>query len=240
VDTRSLTGARQASAWAGAPRVAVSAGGERVLLTGCGMLPTGAAAVAKRLLDIVGASVGLVVLSPLMVRAAIAVKLDSPGPVFFVQERSGAMGKPFRMYKFRTMVVDAEAQLERYVSLDGLPEPVFKLRDDPRVTRVGRLLRRTSIDELPQFVNVLMGDMSLVGPRPEECRLVERYDDYQRQRILMKPGMTGPAQVSGRGDLGLDARVQLEVEYMRHYSVLRDLVILLRTIPAVVRRTGAY
>ena len=204
------------------------------------VLPTGRAAVAKRLLDLVGATAGLMMAAPFMAAIALAVKLDSPGPVFFSQERSGALGKPFRMYKFRTMVADAEAQLARYVDLDALAEPQFKLRHDPRVTRVGRLLRRTSLDELPQLVNVLWGDMSLVGPRPEECRLVERYDDWQRQRILMKPGLTGPAQVSGRGDLGLDARVRLEVAYMRQYSLLKDLQILARTVPAVLRRTGAY
>ncbi|MHB0875269.1 MAG: sugar transferase [Anaerolineae bacterium] len=209
-------------------------------LTSDRVLPTGGAAVAKRLLDVVGATAGLVLAAPVMAAIAVAVKLDSPGPVLFRQERGGALGRPFRMYKFRTMVADAEAQLGRYVDLDALAEPVFKLRHDPRVTRVGRYLRRTSLDELPQLVNVLRGDMSLVGPRPEECRLVERYDDWQRQRILMKPGLTGPAQVSGRGDLGLDARVRLEVAYMRRYSLLKDLAILARTIPAVLRRTGAY
>jgi lipopolysaccharide/colanic/teichoic acid biosynthesis glycosyltransferase len=138
------------------------------------------------------------------------------------------------------MVDNAEDLLDQLVDLDSLDEPVFKLRNDPRVTRVGRFLRRWSIDELPQFLNVLRGDMSLVGPRPEEVRIVRYYDAWHRQRLRVKPGVTGPVQVNGRGDLSLEERVRLEVDYIRNYSLRRDLRILLRTIPAVIRGSGSY
>jgi lipopolysaccharide/colanic/teichoic acid biosynthesis glycosyltransferase len=172
--------------------------------------------------------------------AAVAIKLDSPGPVFFWQVRVGENGRPFRIIKLRTMVADAEAKLENLVDLDALTEPAFKLKHDPRVTRVGRLLRRTSLDEAPQFYNVLRGDMSLVGPRPEEMRVVQRYRDDQRRRLAVKPGMTGPMQVSGRGDLAFTDRLQLELDYIEHYSLRRDVEILLRTFPAIFHGDGAH
>ncbi len=176
---------------------------------------------------------------PMAVIAAL-VKLDSPGPAIFSQPRVGQNGRPFRILKFRTMVDRAEEMLPQLVDLDALPEPAFKLRDDPRVTRVGRFLRRWSLDELPQLVNVLRGEMSLVGPRPEQAAVVARYTDDQRRRLAVKPGMTGPMQVSGRGDLPFEERLALELDYIERYSLRRDLAILLRTIPAVVRGQGAY
>lgn len=194
----------------------------------------------KRLMDLVGAGVGLLLSLPLFAIIAVAIKLDSPGPVFFVQERVGANGQVFRMLKFRTMHLDAERRLSELVDLEHLEEPVFKLRNDPRVTRVGRFLRRSSLDELPQFINVLRGEMSLVGPRPEEVRLVRLYNDRQRRRLAVKPGMTGPMQVNGRGALPLSQRLELELDYIEHYSLRRDLEILLRTLPAVVRGEGAF
>lgn len=194
----------------------------------------------KRLIDLVGAVVGLIVTAPLMAVVALTIKLDSPGPVFFVQTRAGQGGRPFRMYKFRSMVADAEARLDDVIAANRLPPPVFKIRDDPRVTRVGRILRRFSLDELPQFVNVLKGDMSLVGPRPEEMRIVALYADWHRQRLAVKPGITGPMQTYGRGTLSLDERVRLELKYIENYSVWQDFYFLLKTIPAVLGGRGAF
>lgn len=194
----------------------------------------------KRLMDLIGAAIGLVISAPLCLVIAVAIKLDSPGPVLYVQERVGANGRVFRMIKFRTMQVGADQRLAELVDLDNLAEPAFKLRNDPRVTRLGRFLRRTSLDELPQFLNVLRGEMSLVGPRPEEVRLVRLYNDRQRRRLAVKPGMTGPMQVSGRGELPLAQRLELELDYIEHYSPGRDLAILLKTVPAVVRGQGAF
>lgn len=196
--------------------------------------------LVKRVIDLAGATVGLILSAPLALIIAAAIKLDSPGPVLFIQERVGANGRVFRMLKFRTMHQDADQRLQDLVDLDSLEEPAFKLRNDPRVTRVGRVLRRASLDELPQFVNVLRGEMSLVGPRPEEVRLVKLYNDRQRRRLAIKPGMTGPMQVNGRGDLTLGQRLDLELDYIEHYSLRRDVSILLHTLPAVVRGQGAF
>jgi exopolysaccharide biosynthesis polyprenyl glycosylphosphotransferase len=194
----------------------------------------------KRLMDIVGALLGLLLSAPLMAAAAILIKLDSRGPILFVQERVGRGGKPFNMLKFRTMVENAEELLDQYIDIDALEEPMFKLEDDPRVTRVGRFLRRWSIDELPQLFNVLRGEMSLVGPRPEELRIVARYSEWHRERLMAKPGITGPMQVNGRGDLPFEERARLEIDYVEHYALWRDVAILLRTIPAVILGRGAY
>ncbi|OUC05737.1 hypothetical protein RY27_25400 [Litorilinea aerophila] len=196
--------------------------------------------LCKRIIDIVGALIGLAFSIPLVAIAALAIKLDSPGPVFYCQTRIGENGRPFRMFKLRSMVQDADQQLEKLVDLNQLREPVFKLANDPRVTRVGRILRRTSLDETPQFYNVLIGDMSLVGPRPEEARIVALYDDRFRRRLAVKPGMTGPMQINGRGDLTLSERLELELEYIDNYSLLRDFVIIFRTFPAIWRGNGAY
>ncbi len=194
----------------------------------------------KRLTDVIGALVGLIVSAPLMLLIAIAIKLDSPGPVLFVQMRAGRDGKPFRMYKFRSMVADAEARLNEVIARNRLPLPVFKIPADPRVTRVGKILRRFSLDELPQFVNVLKGEMSLVGPRPEELRIVAMYSDWHRRRLAVKPGITGPMQTYGRGALSLDERVRLELAYIENYSLWKDLYFLLKTIPAVLGGRGAF
>lgn len=196
--------------------------------------------VVKRLTDVTLAAASLVALAvPLAVIAAV-VKLDSPGPAIFRQVRVGQNGRLFRIFKFRTMVDRAEEKLPQLVDLDALPEPAFKLRADPRVTRAGRFLRRWSLDELPQLVNVLRGEMSLVGPRPEQAEVVARYTDDQRRRLAVKPGMTGPMQVAGRGDLPFEERLALELDYIQRYSLRRDLALLLRTLPAVVRGEGAY
>ena len=194
----------------------------------------------KRALD-VGVS-GLAILSaaPLLAAIAAAIKLTSRGPVFYVAHRAGRGGRPFSMLKFRTMVQDADALLGEVVDVDSLEDPMYKLKRDPRVTGIGRLLRRTSLDELPQLFNVLRGDMSLVGPRPEDAWLVARYDAASTVRLRVRPGMTGPMQVHGRGDLTFDERLALEREYVEHYSLARDLQILMRTATAVTTARGAY
>ncbi len=201
---------------------------------------SGLNAVIKRVFDFCGAIISLMLCAPLMVMIALLIKLDSPGPVFFLQERAGQYGKPFRMWKFRTMVADAEEQLPQLVDIEKLEQPAFKLREDPRVTRVGRWLRRTSLDELPQLINVLRGEMSLVGPRPEQVDLVKRYSASQARRLLVKPGITGSMQVSGRGDLPFEERLKLELAYIENYSLWEDVKILLKTIPAVLSGRGAY
>ena len=197
-------------------------------------------AMLKRAFDLTVSAFGLILLAPLLPLVAIAIRLDSPGPVIFSQVRAGLRGRPFQMYKFRTMTADAEERLPGLVRLNDLREPAFKLRSDPRVTRVGRLLRRFSLDELPQLVNVLRGEMSIVGPRPEQVELVERYQPEHRFRLDVKPGMTGPMQVHGRGDLTFSERLAVELDYIENLSIARDTRILLHTIPAVLRGNGAY
>ena len=194
----------------------------------------------KRAFDLLVAGAVLLVLLPLLPLVALAIKLDSRGPVFFTQLRAGLAGAPFRMFKLRTMVTGAEQSLSEHVALDELPDPMFKLRGDPRITRVGRFLRRLSIDELPQLVNVLRGDMSIVGPRPEQIELVERYRPEHRFRLQVKPGMTGPMQVFGRGELTFAERLAVELDYVENLSLARDLRILAQTLPVVLRGTGAY
>jgi lipopolysaccharide/colanic/teichoic acid biosynthesis glycosyltransferase len=194
----------------------------------------------KRMLDKGISGALLVLLAPLFGLIALAIKLDSRGPVLFRQVRVGQYGRRFTMLKFRTMVDGAEGRLGELVDLDSLPEPAFKLRDDPRVTRIGRPLRRFSLDELPQLVNVLRGEMSLVGPRPEEEAVVALYDDAQRVRLSVKPGMTGPMQVYGRGDLSFGERLALERDYLDNISITHDLMILARTPRAILHGDGAY
>lgn len=195
--------------------------------------------VSKRALDIAGAGAGLLLCLVVTPFIALAIKLDSRGPVFFRQERIGQGGRPFTMYKFRSMHAGAEEVLDTIVDLASLPDPAFKLKDDPRCTAVGRFLRRWSLDELPQFWNILRGEMSLIGPRPEEARVVALYNDWHRRRLSVKPGLSGPMQVNGRADLTLDERVRLELEYIEHYSLWRDFAILARTLPAVIAGSGA-
>ena len=194
----------------------------------------------KRVFDVVVAALALVVTSPLLVLAGLATLLDSGLPIFFRQTRAGERGHPFQMLKLRTMVQDAEALLPELVPFEQLDAPMFKLKADPRITRVGRLLRRTSIDELPQLVNVLRGEMSIVGPRPEQLDLVGRYAPEHQFRLQVKPGITGPMQVYGRGELTFDERLAVEREYVENLSVARDIRIVLMTLPAVLGRRGAY
>jgi exopolysaccharide biosynthesis polyprenyl glycosylphosphotransferase len=194
----------------------------------------------KRALDILVSGLMLTILSPLLLAISLLIVVDSGTPVFFRQKRAGKDGVPFTMLKFRTMVTDAEERLAELVDLEKLDEPAFKILDDPRITRAGRLLRRTSLDELPQLINVLRGDMSLVGPRPEEEAVVALYDERQRIRLAIKPGLTGPMQVYGRGDLTFEERLAMERDYLDNLSIAGDLAILLRTPRAIVRGEGAY
>jgi exopolysaccharide biosynthesis polyprenyl glycosylphosphotransferase len=194
----------------------------------------------KRVFDVVFAALALVVTFPLFLLAALAILLDSGLPIFFRQTRGGERAHPFQMLKFRTMVQDAEARLPELVPFEQLDTPMFKLKADPRITRTGQVLRRTSIDELPQLFNVLRGDMSIVGPRPEQLDLVERYRPEHQFRLQVKPGITGPMQIYGRGELTFEERLAVEREYVENLSVARDIRIVLMTLPAVLGKRGAY
>jgi exopolysaccharide biosynthesis polyprenyl glycosylphosphotransferase len=193
----------------------------------------------KRLLDVCVSSIVLVLVLPLAALVAVAILIEDGRPILFAQRRAGLGGRPFTMWKFRTMVRDAEAMLADLVPFDKLEEPVFKLRGDPRVTRVGRVIRRFSIDELPQLVNVLRGEMSIVGPRPEQADLVARYRPEHRVRLAVKPGVTGPMQVYGRGELSLEERIAVERDYVENLSLGRDLRILAMTVAPVLTGHGA-
>jgi exopolysaccharide biosynthesis polyprenyl glycosylphosphotransferase len=194
----------------------------------------------KRLVDLVGASVGLVVLSPILACAALAVKLTSRGPVLYAQDRFGLHRRRFRMYKLRTMVENAELQQRELEHLNEASGPVFKIKYDPRITRVGRVLRRTSIDEIPQLINVLRGEMSLVGPRPLPMRDVGRFTEATLvRRFSVRPGITGLWQVSGRSALSFERWMELDMQYIDQWSLELDLKIMARTIPAVLKATGA-
>jgi exopolysaccharide biosynthesis polyprenyl glycosylphosphotransferase len=195
----------------------------------------------KQLTDLIGALVALVVLSPLLLLIALLVKLTSPGPIFFRQMRSGLNGQPFMIYKFRTMVTNAEQLQHELAAMNEMSGPVFKVSKDPRITRFGRFLRKFSIDEWPQFFNVLRGDMSLVGPRPLPVNEVKRFNDLaHRRRLSVKPGLTCLWQISGRNEVK-DFRdwVRLDLEYIDNWSLWLDFKILCRTVPAVLAGTGA-
>ncbi|MCO5314732.1 MAG: sugar transferase [Solirubrobacterales bacterium] len=194
----------------------------------------------KRAFDLIVSAFSLLVTAPAILLASALIRLDSPGPVFFRQVRIGKGGRPFTMLKLRTMVADAEQRLDELIDLEALDEPVFKIRNDPRVTRVGRFLRRSSLDEVPQLINVLRGDMSLVGPRPEEEAVVALYDERQRQRLEVRPGLTGPMQVAGRGSLTFEERLSLERDYLDDMTIPRDISILLQTPRAVIKGDGAF
>jgi exopolysaccharide biosynthesis polyprenyl glycosylphosphotransferase len=200
----------------------------------------GASRVVKSIFDRIGAGLGLIVLAPVLVAIAVAITHDSRGPVLFRQIRVGKGGREFVIFKFRTMCTDAECRrdaLRDHNEGDGV---LFKMRDDPRITRVGRWLRRLSLDELPQLLNVLMGEMSLVGPRPPLPEEVAAYPSDMRRRLAVSPGLTGLWQVSGRSDLSWDETVRLDLRYVENWSFSLDLVILLRTLSAVCRSSGAY
>ncbi|MFL5645691.1 MAG: sugar transferase [Chloroflexota bacterium] len=192
----------------------------------------------KRTLDVLLCLIAMPVLVPVAVLVAIAVRLDSPGAVMFPQWRTGRDGRRFKMLKFRTMVHDAEERKAELAHLNILPPPDFKIPDDPRITRVGRVLRRTSLDELPQVINVLRGEMTLVGPRPTSFA-ASTYSLWHTARLEATPGITGLWQVTARGTSSFDVRLRLDLEYLEHMSLLTDLRILWRTVSAVLDRSGA-
>ncbi len=193
----------------------------------------------KSIVDKVGALVGIILTLPLSITTALAIKLDSRGPVLFKQTRSGLNGKLFDFYKFRTMRCDAEDEKHDLLERNEMSGPVFKIRNDPRVTRIGRILRKFSIDELPQFVNVMRGDMSLVGPRPPLPEEVSRYEPWQRRKLAVKPGVTCIWQVNGRNNVDFDDWMRLDLKYIDNWSLWLDTKILVKTIPAVVKGDGA-
>jgi exopolysaccharide biosynthesis polyprenyl glycosylphosphotransferase len=197
--------------------------------------------VAKRIIDFVGSAMLLLILAPLFAVVALLIKLNSPGPVLFSQERIGLNKRRFQMLKFRTMVNDAEKQQATLEQLNEAEGPVFKIKHDPRVTPIGKFLRRFSVDELPQLINVLKGDMSLVGPRPLPVRDVERIDvASHKRRFSIKPGLTCLWQVNGRSNIGFEEWVRMDLQYIDQWSLGLDMLILLKTIPAVLRGPGAY
>ncbi|GAB4259865.1 sugar transferase [Thermincola ferriacetica] len=196
--------------------------------------------VFKRLFDVIVSLTGIVVLSPLMLATALAIKLDSPGPVLFRQKRVGKNGQLFDFYKFRSMVPNAEELLAELAAANEADGPVFKIKEDPRITRVGKFIRKYSIDELPQLFNVLKGDMSLVGPRPPLPNEVDQYGDFEWRRLEVIPGITGLWQVSGRSDLSFHKWMELDIYYIENWSFWLDLKILLQTVPVVLTGKGAY
>ena len=232
-----------------APHV-IDVSGSRLQLTSVASMPflhvgrptyNEAAAWPKSLFDVLGALAIITLISPLLVATALAVKLTSRGPIFYAQERIGRNGRPFRMLKFRTMRAGSDAMLAELLAQQGKSKgPLAKVDDDPRITRVGHVLRRLSIDELPQLFNVVIGHMSLVGPRPQRQFEVDMYDDVAHRRLRVRPGMTGLWQVSGRSDLSWEDAIRLDTMYVANWSMLGDLVILWRTVRAVVKSDGAY
>ena len=196
-------------------------------------------ALVKRGFDIGVCLVAAPLILPVVLACALAVRCSSPGPIFFRQQRTGRGGRSFGMLKFRSMIVDAELQKAALKESKGISGPDFKLEQDPRITRVGSLMRKTSLDELPQLWNVFKGDMSLVGPRPTSFG-IDTYQRWHAERLEVKPGLTGLWQISARGDLDFDYRVRLDIAYVRQRSLLLDLWILLRTAPCVIAQRGAY
>lgn len=183
----------------------------------------------KRCIDIIGSLIGLILLSPIFLITAIWVKADSKGSVFFAQERVGKDGKLFKMYKFRSMCVNAEDMLVKLKDKNEMSGPMFKIKKDPRITRVGRFIRKTSIDELPQLYNVLMGDMSLVGPRPNLPQEVMKFTPYQREKLLVKPGITCYWQVMGRNSIGFEDWMKLDIKYVKERSTFLDIKLIFKT-----------
>lgn len=185
--------------------------------------------VVKRLADIFLSVLGIIFLSPIMLITAIAIKIESEGPVIFSQQRVGKNGKLFKMYKFRSMVADAEKLKEKLMDQNEMSGPMFKMTDDPRITRVGKIIRKTSIDELPQLFNVIKGDMSLVGPRPNLPSEVEQFSDYHKLKLLAKPGLTCYWQVMGRNSIGFEEWMELDIKYIEERSIWVDIKLIFKT-----------
>lgn len=195
----------------------------------------------KRLFDMVASAIALVILSPLLLIIAICIKVDDPkGPVFYSQVRVGKDGKHFKMFKFRSMVTNADQLLEKLRSQNDVDGAMFKMKNDPRITKVGRIIRKYSLDELPQLANVVMGTMSIVGPRPPLVSEVAEYTDYDKQRLMVKPGATGMWQVGGRNDVSFDEMVALDLTYIQKRSIWLDLKIMFETVKIMIIPNGAY
>lgn len=195
----------------------------------------------KRIIDILGSIVGIIISAVIIFFVAVSMKIMEPkGPIFFSQDRIGKNGKTFRMYKIRSMCIDAEEKLEELMKHNEVEGAMFKMKNDPRITRIGKFIRKTSIDELPQLWNVLKGDMSLVGPRPPLIREVEEYTIHDRQRLLVKPGCTGLWQVSGRNELDFDEMVDLDIQYIENIGIINDFKIIIKTLFIMIKPNGAY
>jgi len=201
--------------------------------------PQPGAFALKRMFDVVASSAALWLFTPLFILVALGIKLTSRGPLFFRQERVGLRGKRFNMLKFRSMVVDAEARKAHLAARNEQAGPVFKMRNDPRVTRIGRVIRKYSIDELPQLINVLRGDMSLVGPRPPVPSEVEKYEAWQRRRLSVRPGLTCIWQVSGRNQISFEEWMYLDMQYIDHWTLAGDFNLIFKTVPVVITGRGA-
>ncbi len=194
----------------------------------------------KRMLDIVASIIGLIVLSPVFLIVSLAIKAEDRGPIFYSQIRLGKGQRPFKMWKFRSMIVDADKKLEKLLEQNEVEGAMFKMKEDPRITKVGRFTRKHSLDELPQLWNVLVGEMSLVGPRPPLEREVADYSEYDKQRLIVKPGCTGFWQVTARNDVDFEGMVNLDLEYIERSSILFDIGILFRTVAIIFKPNGAY
>lgn len=194
----------------------------------------------KRVIDIICSGLAIIVLSPIMLITALAIVIESPGNPIFSQERVGKDGKIFKMYKFRSMCPDAEKKLKKLKKKNEADGPVFKIKDDPRITKVGHFIRKYSIDELMQLFNILKGDMSIIGPRPALPNEVKEYDDFAKLRLMVKPGLSCYWQVSGRSNIGFDEWMQLDVKYINDMSLITDIKIIFLTIPAILKGDGAY
>lgn len=197
--------------------------------------------ITKRVFDIFASLLGLVLLSPVFLIISVSIKVnDYHGPVFYSQIRVGKKGKKFKMFKFRSMVTDADELLKRLEKDNEISGAMFKLKNDPRITKVGKFIRKYSLDELPQLLNVLLGTMSLVGPRPPLVKEVEKYSNWDMQRLYVKPGCTGMWQVGGRNDVDFDEMVRLDLEYIKNRSIWLDLKIIFKTVVIMIRPNGAY
>ena len=194
----------------------------------------------KRIFDIVAATCGIVLLSPLMIIIAVLIKTEDHGPIFYKQVRVGKNGKTFKMYKFRSMFVNADKMLTKLKEHNDVEGPMFKMKDDPRITKVGHFIRKHSLDELPQFLNVLRGDMSLVGPRPPLPSEVEEYSEYDKQRLFVIPGCTGLWQATERNEVGFNEMVQLDIQYIQRASFIFDLWIIWKTVEIIIRPNESY
>lgn len=191
--------------------------------------------IIKRLFDIICSLISIIILSPVFILISLLIKIEDPkGKILFSQDRCGKNGEIFKMYKFRSMVHNAEELLEDLQKMNEMSGPVFKIKEDPRITRVGKFIRKTSLDELPQIINILNGDMSFVGPRPPLVNEVKQYNEYQIQRLLVKPGLTCIWQVSGRNNIDFDEWIELDLKYIKERSLILDLILIIKTIPALL------